>query len=70
MNTAQKFLRFAAQCDVMAQSSRDLENKTVWSEMAERWLRCAALVDRESVSAHYGGSTKQSQKTAAHSWTH
>jgi hypothetical protein len=70
MNTSQKFLRFAAQCEVMAQLSHDPENKTVWSEMAARWLRCAALVDRESASAHYGGSTKQSQKTATHNWTH
>jgi len=39
MNTSQKFLRFAAQCEVMAQLSHDPENKTVWSEMAAKWQR-------------------------------
>jgi hypothetical protein len=37
MNTSQKFLRFAAECEIMAQFSHDPENKTVWSDMAERW---------------------------------
>lgn len=70
MDASQKFLRFAAECEAMAQFSRDPENKTVWSGMAERWLRCAALVDRENASPHRRAPAKQSQKPATHRWTH
>jgi len=51
MNTSEKFLRFAAECEFMAQFTHNPKNKTVWSDMAERWLRCAELFDRQSSSA-------------------
>ena len=59
MNTSEKFLRFAAECEFMAEFTHNAENKTVWSEMAERWLHCAELFDRQRSAAHYGSSTKQ-----------
>ena len=39
--------RFAAECEAMAKGTRDPRNKEVWRGLAERWLRCAALVERE-----------------------
>ena len=44
MNTSEKFLRFAAECEFMAEFTHNPENKTVWSEMAERWIHCAELL--------------------------
>jgi len=41
MDPSEKFLRFAAECELMAKFTRSPENKTVWTRMAERW---AALV--------------------------
>ena len=69
MNTSEKFLRFAAECEFMAQFTHNPKNKSVWSDMAERWLRCAELFDRQSSSAHYGNSTKRHQKSTR-TWAH
>ena len=69
MNTSEKFLRFAVECEVMADWTDDTENKTVWRAMAERWLRCAELLDRDSGSVPYDGPTKKRRKSA-HSWAH
>ena len=44
MNTSERFLRFAAECEFMAQFTHNPKNKTVWSDMAERWLRCVCCV--------------------------
>jgi hypothetical protein len=47
MNTSDRFLRFAAECEVMAKRSRSPENRTVWSGLAQRWQRCAELLERQ-----------------------
>ena len=47
MDASDRFLRFAAECELMAKGSRDPENKTVWRGMAERWARCAELIQRQ-----------------------
>lgn len=47
MDTTDQFLRFAAECEVMAKFTRSAENKAVWNGLAQRWLRCAELMDRE-----------------------
>jgi hypothetical protein len=39
--------RFAAECETIACKTRDPEDKELWIRLAERWLRCAALMDRE-----------------------
>jgi hypothetical protein len=69
MNTSEKFYRFAAECEFMAELTHNPENKTVWRRMAERWLRCAELFDRQSSAAHYDGFIKRHRKTT-HSWAH
>jgi hypothetical protein len=69
MNTSEKFLRFAAESEFMAQFTHDPKNKTVSSDMAERWLRCAELFDRQSSLAQYGNSTKRHPKSTR-TWAH
>ena len=39
--------RFAAECEAMAKGTRDPRDKQVWKGLAERWLRCAALIERD-----------------------
>ena len=46
MHAADRFLKFATECQAMAKSSRQEENKRVWNGLAERWLRCAKLVEQ------------------------
>jgi hypothetical protein len=69
MNPSEKFLRFAAECEHMAKFTRSPENKTVWTRMAERWLRCAQLYDREAETAHSSVAAKR-HRTQAHSLAH
>jgi hypothetical protein len=52
MNTSEKFLTFAAECELMAEFT-----------MAERWLHCAELFDRQRSAAHYGSFHKATSKT-------
>ena len=39
--------RFAAECEAMTNGTRDPRDKQVWKGLAERWLRCAASIERE-----------------------
>ena len=67
MNTSEKFVKFAAECEFMAKFSHIPENKALWKRMAERWLRCAELYDRQSSAAQYGNLAKR-HRTSAHRW--
>ena len=52
MNASERFLKFAAECEAMAKFSHSRENKTVWRELAERWLRIADFVERQNTLAN------------------
>jgi hypothetical protein len=69
MDPSEKFLRFAAECELMAKFTRSPENRTVWTRMAERWLRCAQLYDRES-SVLKAGSSARRHRTPVQSSAH
>jgi hypothetical protein len=64
---AEKFLRFAAECELMAKFTRSRENRTVWTRMAERWLQCAQLYDRRNAMAH---AAARRHRAPAHSPAH
>jgi hypothetical protein len=68
MNPSEKFVRFAAECQRMAKFTRTPENKDVWFRMAERWLRCAELYDRQTIAAQRGGMAKR-HRAPTHSWS-
>jgi hypothetical protein len=69
MNLAERFVRFAAECERMAKFTHTPENKTEWTRMAERWLRFAELYDRQGPAAHRVSLTRR-HRTSAHSWPH
>ena len=62
MNTSDRFLRFAAECEVMAKFSRTPENRAVWSGLAERWIRCAKLMDHQDSEGRGRRSLKRHPK--------
>lgn len=64
MDASDRFLRFAAECELMAKASRDPKNKTVWRGIAERWTRCAELIERQNSSAEAARSMKHRGKPA------
>ena len=47
MNTSDRFLKFAAECQVMAKFSPSSENRAVWRGLAQRWIRCAELMEHQ-----------------------
>lgn len=42
MDIVEKFQDHAAECRLLARSTRDPESKRVWNRMADRWLALAA----------------------------
>jgi hypothetical protein len=69
MNPAERFVRFAAECERMAKFTHIPENKTEWTRMAERWLRYAEYYDRQTLAAYRGSLTRR-HRTLPHSWSH
>jgi hypothetical protein len=65
MHATDRFLRFAAECEVMAKFTRSPENRAVWKGLAERWLRCAELMDREPT-----GPQRKARRNVTHSPVH
>ena len=61
MLVSDRFLRFAAECEVMAQRCPDPENRVVWRGLAARWVRCAELTEQRDAArtAHAGQPAKQ-----------
>lgn len=45
--SVQHFERFAAECEAMAAGTRNPKDRDVWMRLAQRWLRCAALMEQE-----------------------
>ncbi len=48
MITADEVLKFAADCEGMAKVSRSKEDRSVWMGLAQRWVRCAELMNEET----------------------
>ena len=64
MNLSERFQRFAAECEVMAKLTPNPENQLVWRLMAERWIRCAELCERQdSLACSRCWSTETSSET-------
>jgi hypothetical protein len=69
MSATERFLRFAAECELMAKFTSSPENVRAWHRMAERWTRCAELAERQDTSAQAAGSMKRHRKRG-HNWVH
>jgi hypothetical protein len=46
MHAADRVLKFATECQVMARRAPQRENQQTWSRLAQRWLRCAKLTEQ------------------------
>jgi hypothetical protein len=62
MNPSEEFRRHAAECQQMAKFTRDPASKATWSRMAERWLHCAEVFQRQRPATY---STKRQYRMAA-----
>jgi hypothetical protein len=61
MDASETFLRFAAECELMAKVSSTAEGRSTWRGMAERWVRCAELSQQQSLSARTRPVTRRRQ---------
>ena len=68
MNTSDRVLKFAAECQVMAKFSPSSENRAVWRGLAQRWTRCAELMDHLDLEDHSRRSLKRRQGRLSFSW--
>lgn len=50
--SVEHFQRYAAECEAMARGTRNPRDKEVWTGLAQRWLKCAALMEREEADVH------------------
>ena len=69
MSATERFLKFAAECEVMAKFSPSPENKVTWHRLAERWVRCAELNERQDLLAHAAAPKKRHWKSEDN-WVH
>jgi len=69
VDASERFLKFAAECEVMAKFTRSREDKAVWNGLAQRWLKCAELMGEEHSPFHHRNSARR-QRTALHSSAH
>jgi hypothetical protein len=53
VSASEKFLRFAAECETMANLARDRESRLVWQDFAKRWNRYAQSVESRSAKAQF-----------------
>jgi hypothetical protein len=59
------FLKRAAECERMAELTRDPESKFAWRRMADRWHRCAKVAaSASSTAAHRAGEPNRHRKAA------
>ena len=54
MIPAEEFRKFANECLARAKSSRSRDSKATWDHMAERWVRCAEISERQARAANLG----------------
>jgi hypothetical protein len=66
MDATDRFLRFAAECEVMAKVTRSRENKAVWNGLAQRWLRCAELMGQSHPNVQRSHSAKRQRSVFQH----
>ena len=61
MDLLNEFRRHAGECRNMAKQARTSSDQEIWHGMAERWVRCAELVESD-VAASRSASLHQHRK--------
>ena len=59
--SVERFQRFAAECESMADGAQNPKDKAVWMDLAQRWLRCAVLMERDQ--ANVGARRREDRET-------
>jgi len=62
MNPAEKFRKFATECEVMAKFARSPESKATWGRLAVRWIQCAELTEHHWSAATLDRAAKRHRR--------
>lgn len=68
MDVSDQFLKFAAECELMATLTTSRASKRDWHSMAERWIRCAKSIERRS-APNTAGPMRRHRKSKRR-WSH
>jgi hypothetical protein len=63
MQTTDRFLKFAAECESMAKLSPSPDNRAVWNRLAQRWIRCAEFSKQLDGDTQSVASPRRRQKS-------
>jgi hypothetical protein len=63
MIPAEEFRKFANECMARAKSSQSRDSKATWDRMAERWVRCAEISERQAMAAKLGRMARRHSST-------
>ena len=50
METARQFRRYDEECQAMARLTRDPQSSAGWTQLAERWAKCAEIEDSKKTA--------------------
>jgi hypothetical protein len=64
MNPPDEFMKHAAECEMMAKFTRDPQSRATWNHMAQRWVRCAELFNKQSSAAHHSPAARRHRRAA------
>jgi hypothetical protein len=62
------FLERAAECERMAEFTRDPGSKATWRRMAERWQRCENVAASDDLAASRHGNETNRRRKPAPAW--
>jgi hypothetical protein len=64
MQTAEEFLKRAAECELMATEARDRGSKATWKGMAARWRQCAEMAAADNLAARRRNMPARNRQSA------
>jgi hypothetical protein len=64
MDPVIEFRRNAEECRRMARTTANLEDKTLWNQLAERWLACATQFESRRDAAAQGSRSRAARRAS------
>ena len=70
MDLLDEFRKHAGECRKMAKQARTPSDRETWQHMAERWARCAELVEKDGIAVGTDPASLHRHRKRAPGWLH
>jgi hypothetical protein len=70
MDLLDEFRKHAGECRKMAKQARTPADRETWQHMAERWVRCAEVVARDSLASGTDPASLHRHRKRTPGWLH